>query len=78
MAMINHSPEVRWKSGAIKPPGMTMDFCGLMNASGCEYVGLSIETASEKMLENMHRGYRVDDKGQIQPGQKVLINGANV
>jgi radical SAM superfamily enzyme YgiQ (UPF0313 family) len=60
-AIINNGPEVRWRSGAIKPLGMTRDFCGLMKASGCEYVGLSIETASEKMLENMHRGYRVDD-----------------
>jgi radical SAM superfamily enzyme YgiQ (UPF0313 family) len=59
--IINHSLEVRWRSGAIKPLGMTRDFCGLMKASGCEYVGLSIETASEKMLENMHRGYRIDD-----------------
>jgi hypothetical protein len=60
-AIINHSLEVRWRSGAIKPLKMTKDFCDLMKASGCEYVGLSIETASEKMLENMHRGYRVDD-----------------
>ena len=29
--------------------------------SGCTYAGLSIETASETMLERMHRGYRVDD-----------------
>ena len=60
-AIINHSLEVSWRSGAIKPLGMTRDFCALMKESGCDYVGLSIETASVKMLENMHRGYRVED-----------------
>ena len=60
-AIINHGLKIRWRSGAMKPLGMTRDFCSLVKASGCDYIGLSIETASEKMLKNMHRGYRVDD-----------------
>jgi radical SAM superfamily enzyme YgiQ (UPF0313 family) len=56
--------EVRWRSGAIKPLKVTKNFCELMKASGCEYVGLSIESASEKMLRQMGRGYGVDDVEQ--------------
>lgn len=59
--IIDHGLDIRWRSGAIKPLGMTKDFCQLMKDSGCDYVGLSIESASEKMLKNMRRGYRVDD-----------------
>jgi radical SAM superfamily enzyme YgiQ (UPF0313 family) len=60
-AIIDNDLDIRWRSGAIKPLSVTKDLCRLMKASGCDYVGLSIETASEKMLKNMHRGYRVDD-----------------
>jgi radical SAM superfamily enzyme YgiQ (UPF0313 family) len=59
--IIDQGLEIRWRSGAIKPLKMTKDFCSLMNASGCDYVGLSIESASEKMLANMARGYTVED-----------------
>jgi radical SAM superfamily enzyme YgiQ (UPF0313 family) len=59
--IINQQLRVKWKSGAIKPLSLTKDFCRLMKESGCDYVGLSIETASEKMLVNMKRGYSVDD-----------------
>jgi radical SAM superfamily enzyme YgiQ (UPF0313 family) len=59
--IINHSLSIQWVSGAIKPLGITKDFCSLMKASGCGYVGLSIETASEKMLKKMQRGYNVDN-----------------
>jgi radical SAM superfamily enzyme YgiQ (UPF0313 family) len=59
--IINQQLRVKWKSGAIKPLRLTKDFCRLMKESGCDYVGLSIETASEKMLVNMKRGYSVDD-----------------
>ena len=59
--IINQQLRIKWKSGAIKPLGLTKDFCRLMKRSGCHYVGLSIETASEKMLANMKRGYSVDD-----------------
>ena len=59
--IINQQLRIKWKSGAIKPLRLTKDFCRLMKESGCDYVGLSIETASEKMLVNMKRGYSVDD-----------------
>ncbi|MDY6789796.1 MAG: radical SAM protein [Thermodesulfobacteriota bacterium] len=56
--IIDRQLKIKWRSGAIKPLGITKDFCRLMKESGCDYVGLSIETASEKMLANMKRGYR--------------------
>jgi radical SAM superfamily enzyme YgiQ (UPF0313 family) len=59
--IIDDGVEVRWRSGAIKPVKMTEDFCSLMKDSGCEYAGLSIESASEKMLAGMQRGYGADD-----------------
>ena len=59
--IIKRQLKLKWRSGAIKPLKITKDFCGLMKESGCDYIGLSIETASEKMLENMNRGYSVSD-----------------
>lgn len=59
--IIKRRLKLKWRSGAFKPLKMTRDFCALMKDSGCDYVGLSIETASEKMLENMNRGYHRSD-----------------
>jgi radical SAM superfamily enzyme YgiQ (UPF0313 family) len=59
--IIKQRLRVKWKSGAIKPLRLTKDFCRLMKESGCDYVGLSIETASEKILVTRKRGYSVDD-----------------
>lgn len=59
--IINRHLQFSWKSGGIKPLKVTGDFCRLMKDSGCDYVGLSIETASEKMLQNMNRGYKTTD-----------------
>ena len=59
--IINQQLRVKWKGGANKPLRLAKDFCRLMKESGCDYVGLSIETASEKMLVNIKRGYNVDD-----------------
>jgi radical SAM superfamily enzyme YgiQ (UPF0313 family) len=39
--------------------GITDDFCRLLEASGCFYVNLSIESASGEMLKSMKRGYTV-------------------
>jgi radical SAM superfamily enzyme YgiQ (UPF0313 family) len=49
---------VRWITGALKPLGVTEDFCRLLIEAGCEYVNLAVETASEKMLKKMGRGYK--------------------
>lgn len=59
--IIDRGVKIRWSSGAIKPIGITKEFCRLLKASGCGYVGLSIETASEKMLLKMNRGFKMKD-----------------
>ena len=59
--IISRGVDVKWRCGALKPLGMARDFCRLMKASGCTYAGLSIESASEKMLKSMKRGYSVDN-----------------
>lgn len=57
--LIIRDKDLRWRTGALKPIGVTPEFVQLMQDSGCQYVGLSVESASPTMLENMHRGYRV-------------------
>lgn len=57
--IINQGLQIEWRTGAMKPLGITREFCDLFKSSGCGYVGLSIESASDKMLKNMRRGYQV-------------------
>jgi radical SAM superfamily enzyme YgiQ (UPF0313 family) len=47
----------QWGSGDLKPLGVTSDFCQLMKESGCFYLNLAIEAASDPMLAGMRRGY---------------------
>jgi radical SAM superfamily enzyme YgiQ (UPF0313 family) len=56
--LIDRKLGVRWITGALKPVGVTEDFCRLMRNAGCDYVNLAVETASEKMLKKMGRGYK--------------------
>ncbi len=49
----------RWGTGDLNPIGVTKEFCHLLEDSGCFYVNLAIESASEKMLQRMKRGYKV-------------------
>jgi radical SAM superfamily enzyme YgiQ (UPF0313 family) len=51
--------EFQWGSGDLKPVGISRDFCRLMKDSGCFYLNLSIESASNSMLARMRRGYTV-------------------
>ncbi len=48
---------VRWGTGDLRPLGITADFCRLLRDSGCGFVNLSIESASDAMLRRMQRGY---------------------
>ncbi|NDJ76414.1 MAG: radical SAM protein [Chloroflexi bacterium] len=57
--IIARDKDLRWGTGALKPINVTPEFVQLMQDSGCQYVGLSVESASPAMLQNMHRGYRV-------------------
>jgi hypothetical protein len=52
--------DIKWYTGALKPMRITDDLCRLFRESGCISVNLAVETASEKMLKSMRRGYKVD------------------
>ena len=58
-ALIATHAKVQWGTGDLRPIGLSDDFCRLMEASGCFYANLSIESASESMLKRMKRGYSV-------------------
>ena len=59
LALITEKADIKWGTGDLRPTGVTDDFCRLMEESGCFYANLAIESASEKMLLNMKRGYTV-------------------
>jgi radical SAM superfamily enzyme YgiQ (UPF0313 family) len=58
-ALIAENAEFQWGTGDLRPVGVTDDFCHLMEDSGCFYVNLAMESASESMLKSMKRGYTV-------------------
>ena len=58
-ALIAGKAEFQWGTGDLRPVGVTADFCHLMEDSGCFYVNLAMESASEGMLKSMQRGYTV-------------------
>jgi radical SAM superfamily enzyme YgiQ (UPF0313 family) len=66
---IDAGVDFNWGSGDLKPIGITDDFCKLMEDSGCFYVNLAIESASETMLAKMKRGYKVH---QVRESLDVL------
>lgn len=63
-AFIAHGADFEWGSGDLKPLGVTDEFCRLLEDSGCYYVNLALESASERMLQGMRRGYTVRDVRQ--------------
>jgi radical SAM superfamily enzyme YgiQ (UPF0313 family) len=52
-----HSPDFQWGTGDLQPVGIDEEFCRLLKDSGCFYVNLSIESASDTVLRRMKRGY---------------------
>jgi anaerobic magnesium-protoporphyrin IX monomethyl ester cyclase len=58
--IIKRKLDITWGTGSLKPLNLTDDVCGLFKESGCGYINLSVETASEKMLKQMRRGSTVE------------------
>ena len=58
--IIDRKLNVNWGTGTIKPLNITDDVLHLFKDSGCEYLSLSVESASAKMLKRMQRGCTVD------------------
>jgi radical SAM superfamily enzyme YgiQ (UPF0313 family) len=50
-----------WGTGDLRPMGITDEFCHLLQDSGCFYVNLAVESASDTMLRRMKRGYTARD-----------------
>jgi radical SAM superfamily enzyme YgiQ (UPF0313 family) len=59
LALLIEKTDIKWGTGDLRPAGVTIDFCRLMEESGCFYANLAIESASDKMLQGMKRGYTV-------------------
>ena len=57
--IIGRGLDIQWRTGSIKPVGITDELCELFRDSGCASLGLSVESGSEEMLKAMHRGYSV-------------------
>jgi radical SAM superfamily enzyme YgiQ (UPF0313 family) len=55
--LIRQKVGFQWGTGDLRPVGVTAAFCCLMEACGCFYANLSVESASEAMLKSMKRGY---------------------
>jgi radical SAM superfamily enzyme YgiQ (UPF0313 family) len=68
---IKEGHDFSWGTGDLKPIGVTQEFCRLLEDSGCFYVNLAIESASETMLARMKRGYRVE---QVRQALDTLSN----
>ena len=67
--IIAEKGDFQWGTGDLRPVGITADFCRLMEESGCFYVNLSLESASDEMLKSMKRGYSVR---QVRASLEVL------
>ena len=72
--MLNRGISTQWGTGNLKPMGITDAQLNLFKASGCIYLNLSIETASEKMLKSMNKGF------SIHPIQNALtcLNNSDI
>ena len=58
-ALIANGSGVRWGTGDLRPVGVSDEFCRLMADSGCFYANLAVESASDRMLQHLKRGYTV-------------------
>ena len=59
--IINRKLDITWGTGTIMPLGVTDEVCRLFKDSGCDYLSLSVESASARMLKLMQRDCSVED-----------------
>jgi radical SAM superfamily enzyme YgiQ (UPF0313 family) len=55
--IIRRGSDIRWRTIDLKPIDVTDDFLRLCKKSGCDSLFLDTASASNKMLQSMHRGY---------------------
>jgi len=59
-AIIKENLDIRWTC-YMDPTGITREFLSVMRRAGCEMIVWGIDSASEKMLESLMKGYDVQD-----------------
>jgi radical SAM superfamily enzyme YgiQ (UPF0313 family) len=59
--IIDRKLDINWGTGTIKAHGITDDACQLYKDSGCGYLSLSVESASQRMIDRMQRGCTVEE-----------------
>lgn len=70
-ALIDRQVDIQWQTGSLKPIGITDELLRLYQASGANYISIAVESCSEEMLKNMHRGYKVK---QVEKTFQTFIN----
>jgi hypothetical protein len=82
--LIDRKMDIQWQTGSLKPIGITDELLSLYQSAGAYYISLAVESCSEEMLENMHRGYKIKQvektfqtfiKSEIPFGISILIGG---
>jgi len=68
-AIIAEQLDFQWGTGDLRPVGVTQDFSHLLEDSGCFYANLAVESASDRMLQRMKRGYTA---GQVRQSLETL------
>jgi radical SAM superfamily enzyme YgiQ (UPF0313 family) len=68
-AFIAEQLDFQWGTGDLRPVGVTQEFCHLLEDSGCFYANLAVESASDRMLQHMKRGYTA---GQVRHSLETL------
>jgi radical SAM superfamily enzyme YgiQ (UPF0313 family) len=58
--IIDRKLDIAWGTGTVKPLKLTQETLQIFKDSGCGYLSLSVESASQTMLKKMQRGCTVD------------------
>jgi radical SAM superfamily enzyme YgiQ (UPF0313 family) len=83
-AILDTDTQVQWRAANLKPLGISKSFCNLIRSAGCTFAGLSVGTASARLLANMNRGFRKQDirsalenlaASNIDHGVSLVIGG---
>jgi hypothetical protein len=84
LELIDRKMNIQWQTGSLKPIGITDELLSLYQSAGAHYISLAVESCSEEMLENLHRGYKIKQvektfqtfiKSEIPFGISILIGG---
>jgi radical SAM superfamily enzyme YgiQ (UPF0313 family) len=63
-AIIDRQLQITW-SAMINPIGINKEMVDLMKASGCNFLSVGLDAASEKMLESYHKDFTKEDVARL-------------